>query len=63
LREKAEMLNAPIHPGADLFITLFILAISVVAGVALLDVLRSVRGKKPGKETQKGILPSSSKKL
>jgi hypothetical protein len=63
LRKKEDMLNAPIHPGADLFITLFIIAISVVAGVLLLDVLRSTQSEKSGQEKEKGVLPSSEEEL
>ena len=57
------MLNAPILPGADLFITIVIIGISIVAGVAVLDVLRSIRSEKKGKEEAKGILPSSEKEV
>ena len=39
------MLDAPIGPGADIFITLFILGAALVGGVLTIDIFKSMKAK------------------
>ena len=47
------MIDAPIGPGADVFITLFILGASLLAGVLTIDVFKSMKSEEKEVEDQR----------